>query len=99
MTRGQGLNPKFSTMVRHRGGLGTVIQTFFFCGFFLFTGDVSLRTNPPPPLEWFQLPPLVVAVLITPKGVESPGSSRIGVIGALVFFPPSEAVQEKLHSP
>jgi len=34
---------------------------------------------------------LVAAVLITPKGAESPGSGRIGVIGALVFFP-SEAV-------
>jgi len=30
-------------------------------------------------------------VLITPKGTESPGSGRIGVIGALVFLP-SEAV-------
>jgi len=54
-------------------------------------GDVSLRTGPPPPLEWIPFPPLVAAVLITPKGAESPGSSRIGVIGALVFFP-SEAV-------
>ena len=32
-------------------------------------------------------PPRVTTVLITPKGAESPGSCRIGVIGALVFFP------------
>jgi len=61
-------------------------------GFFYFTGDVSLQTGPPPPLEWLPFPPLVVAVLITSKGTESPGSGRIGVIGALVIFPPSEAV-------
>ena len=60
---------------------------------------VSLRTNLPPPLEWLPFPPLVAAVLITPKGAESPGSSRIGVIGAFGFFPPSEAVQDELHSP
>ena len=36
MTRGQGLNSRFSTMVRHRGRLGTVIQTVFSFGFFLF---------------------------------------------------------------
>ena len=66
--------------------------------FFIFTGDVSLRTNPPPPLEWMSSPPLVAAVLITTKGDESPGSSRMGVIGALVIFP-SEVVQDKLHSP
>jgi len=65
---------------------------FLFLGF-LFTWDVSLRTGPlPPPLEWLPFSILVSAVLITPKGAESPGSGRIGVIGALVFFPPSEAV-------
>jgi len=41
---------------------------------------------PPPPLEWLPFPPLVAAVLIRPKGAESPGSGRIGVIGALVIF-------------
>jgi len=46
----------------------------------------------PPPLEWLPFPPLVAAVLITPKGAESPGSGRIGVIGALVNFFPPEAV-------
>ena len=71
----------------------------FLFRFFFFTGDVSLRTNLSPPLEWLPFPPLVPAVLITPKGTESPGSSRIEVIGALVFFPPSEVVQDKLHSP
>jgi len=100
MTRGQGLNSRFSTIVRHRGRLGTVIQTVFsFGGVFFFTRDVSLRTNPPPPLEWISSPPLVVVVLITTKGDESPGSSRMGVIGVLVIFFPSETVQDKLHSP
>ena len=90
MTRGQGLNSRFSTMVCHRGRLGTVIQTVFSLGFYLFyfTGDVSLRTNPSPPLEWISSPPLVTVVLIKTKGDESPGSSRMGVIGALdIFFP------------
>ena len=59
---------------------GSLLRGFFF------TGDVSLRTNPPPPLEWISSPPLVAAVLITTKGDESPGSSRMGVIGALVIF-------------
>jgi hypothetical protein len=58
----------------------------FLLRVFFFTGDVSLRTNPPPPLEWISSPPLVAAVLITTKGDESPGSSRMGVIGALVIF-------------
>ena len=50
-------------------------------------GNVSLWTCPPPPLEWLSFPPLVAAVLITPKGAESPDSGCIGVIGVLVFFP------------
>ena len=61
-----------------------------FGGFF-FTGDVSLRTNLPPPLEWLPFPPLVAAVFITPESAESPDNGRIGVIDALFFFP-SEAV-------
>ena len=36
-------------------------------------------------LEWISSPPLVSAMLITTKGDESPGSSRMGVIGALVI--------------
>ena len=55
--------------------------------FFVFTGNVSLRTGPIPPLEWLSFPPLVAAVLITPRGAEPPGSGHTGVIGALVFFP------------
>jgi len=90
MMRGQGfkLNSRFSTMVRHRGRIGTVIQTVFSFGFFFFflTGDVSLRTNPPPPLEWISSSPLVGTMLITTKGDESPDSSRMGVISALVIF-------------
>ena len=85
MTSAQGLNSKFSTVVRHGGGLGTSTQTVFSFGFFLM-GDVSLQTGPPPPLERFSFPPLVATVLITPKGAEPSGSGRIGVIGALVFF-------------
>ena len=42
---------------------------------------------PLPLLEWISFQPLVTAVLITPKGVESPDSRRIGVIGARVIFP------------
>jgi len=64
-------------MVRHRGRLGTVIQTVFSFGCFFFTGDVSLRTYPPSPLEWISSSPLVSVVLITTKGDESPGNSRI----------------------
>ena len=64
-----------------------MIQTVFSFGFYsIFTGDVSLRTSPPPPLEWLPFPPLVAAVFIKLKGAESPGSGRIGMIGALVFF-------------
>ena len=72
---------------------------FLLRGFFFYGGCVLADQSPPPPLEWLPFPPLVAAVLITTKGAESPGSSRIGVIGALVFFSPSEAVQDKLHSP
>ena len=87
MTRGQGLNSKFSTVVRHGGDFKPCSRRFSPSGFFFFpTGDVALRTNPPPPLEWISSPPLVAAVLITTKGDESPGSSRMGVIGALVIF-------------
>jgi len=90
MTRGQGLNSKFSTVVRHGGDLGPRPRRLSPLEFF-FMGDVSLRTGPPPPLKWLPFPPLVAAVLITPKNAVSPGSGRIGVTGALVFFP-SEAV-------
>ena len=55
--------------------------------FMIFSGDVSLRTcSPPPPLESLPFPPLVPAVLITPKGAESPGSGHMGVIGVLINF-------------
>jgi len=76
-----------------KGGLGTSTQTVFSFGFFLldlFFLWGSVLADPLPRLEWTSLPPLVTAVLITPKGAESPGSCRIGVIGALVFFLPSE---------
>ena len=74
------------------GGFWDLDPDSFLLRFFFLTVDVSLRTGPPPPLEWFPFPPLVAAaVFITFKGAESPGRGRIGVIGALVFFP-SEAV-------
>jgi len=84
MTRGQGLNskPEFSTVVCHGGNLGSRSRQFSPLRFF-FTGDVSLRTGPPPPLEWLRFLPLVTARFITPRGADSPGSGRIvGVIGA-----------------
>jgi len=71
------------------GNLGPRYRRISPSDFFFFTGDVSLRTGPSPPLGWLPFPPLVDAVLITPNGSESPGSGRIGVIGALVFFCPS----------
>jgi len=48
MTRGQGINSKFSTMVRHRGRLGTVIQTVFSFGVFFFYGGCVLADQSPP---------------------------------------------------
>jgi len=95
VTRGQGLKPKFSTVACHGGNLGPRPRRFllrvFFLDFFLMRigpcGPV-----PPPLLEWTSFPPLVTAVLITPKGAESPGSRRIGVVGALVLILPSETV-------
>ena len=43
-------------------------------------------TGPPTTLEWTSSPPLVTAVLIAPKGAESPGGGCMGVTCALVFF-------------
>jgi len=56
---------------------------FFFFWIFFFTEELVLAD---PPLEWISSPPLVAVVLITNKGDESPDSSRMGVIGALVIF-------------
>ena len=73
---------------------------FSFFGFFFYREIGPGGPVPPPPPEWISSPPLVTAVLITTKGDESPGSSRMGVIGALVIiFFPSEVVQDKRHSP
>ena len=52
---------------------------------FYFTEDVSLRTGPPPPLEWLPFPPLVTVVFITPKGAESPGSGRMTMIAFITI--------------
>jgi len=76
------------------GGLGTVIQTVFSFEFF-FYGECVLADQFPPSSRVAS----ISALLIAPKGAESPGSGRIGMMGALVFFFPSEAVQHKLHSP
>jgi len=80
-------------MVRHGGtwvldlsGAGLSPSGFFWTSFLIFTGNASLRTGFPPPVEWLSFPPVVAVVLITIKGVESPGSDRVGVIGVLVFF-------------
>ena len=82
-------------MVHHGGDLGPRPRRFspsgFFLGFFSM-GIGPCGPVPPPPIEWTPFPPLVAAVLITPKGAESPGSRRIGVIGALVLILPSETV-------
>ena len=63
-----------------------------FLGFFFLMGIGPCGSVSPPPLEWTSFPPLVTAVLITPKGAELPGSRRIGGIGALVLILPSETV-------
>ena len=78
------------------GELGTATQSMssfgiFFSWIFFFWGIDPYRLVPPPPLECNSILPLVTAVLITPKG-SSPGSRRIGVIGALVLILPSETV-------
>jgi len=82
-------------MVRHAEDLGPRPRRFSPSGFFLdflFMGIVPCGPGPPPPLEWTSFPPLVTPVLITLKGAESPDSCHIGVIGALVYFLPSETV-------
>ena len=71
----------------------------FFLDFSVFLGIGPCGLVLPPPLEWNSILPLVTAVLITPKGAESPCSRRIGVIGALVFIIPCETVYDKLSSP
>ena len=68
-----------ATWDRDPDGFAILLRVFILFIFY-FYGDVSLRTNPPPPLEWISSPPLVSAVLITTKGAESPGSSRMGVM-------------------
>ena len=79
------------------GGLGTSTQSnsssgIFFYWIFFSWGIGPCGLAPPPPLECNSILPLVTAVLITPKGAEPPGSSRMGVIGALVLILPSETV-------
>ena len=59
---------------------------------FIFLGIGPCGPVPPPPLEWTSFPPLVAAVLSTPKGAESPGSRRVGVLDALLYLLPSETV-------
>ena len=82
MTRGQGLNSRFSTMVRHLGRLGTVIQTVFSFGGFLFYGKCVLADQSPPSsrVDFFSAS--------SSCGDESPDSSRMGVILRWIFFSP-----------
>jgi len=69
------------------------LRDFFFLDF-LFLGIGPCGLVPPPSLEFNSILPLVTVVLITPKGAETPGSRRIGVIGALVLILPSESRTE-----
>jgi len=67
-----------------------LIRVFLLDFFFMGIGPCGPVL--PPPLEWTSFLPLVTAMLNTPKGSESPGSRRIGVIGALVLILQSETV-------
>ena len=70
-------------------------QTIFSLGFvswIVFCMGISPCGLVPPPPQWTSFPPLFTAVLFKSEGAESPGSRRIGVIGALVLFHPSETV-------
>ena len=65
---------KFSTVVYHGGDLGPEPRRFSHSGFFV--GFFVLRVMCPcgpviPPLNRLSFPPLVAAVLITPKGAVS----------------------------
>jgi len=90
----------FKKQVKYRGslwgGLETSTQTIFSFGFFswifFLMGIGPCGLVPPPPLQWTSFPPLVTAVLIKTKGAESPGSRRVGVIGALVLILPSKTI-------
>ena len=77
-------------------GLGTSTQTVLSFGFFRIFFSIGIGPCGPvphPPIEWTSFPPLVAAVLITPQGAEPQGSCCTGVIGALVYFLPSETGQ------
>jgi len=63
------------------------IQTVFSFGFGFFYGGCVLADRSPPSSRVASISASIPAVFITPKGAESLGSGRIGVIGALVFFP------------
>ena len=87
------LGPEFSTLFERDprfGGtwdLDTISSFGIFLDFFFFYRGIGpCGSVPHPPLEWISSPPLVSAVFITTKGAESPGSSRMGGIGALVIF-------------
>ena len=64
-----------------RMGTGGLLDVIFIC---MGIGPCGLVL--PPPQEWITFPPLVTAVLITPKGAELPGSCHIWVFGTLVYF-------------
>jgi len=91
------LKLKFSTMACHGGGTWDLDQDDFLLRvFFLIFMGIGPCGLVPFPLEWTSFPPLVTALLITLIFAESPGSRRMGVIGALVLILPSETGQNFL---
>jgi len=72
-----------------------LLQVFFLDFFLMEIGPCG--PVPSPPLDCTSFPPLVTAVLITPKGAESPCSRRIGVIGALVLILLSDPRQSRTN--
>jgi len=92
-----GLQIKFSewfttekTWALDFSGAGVSPSGFFWTLFFLGRPG-PCGTGPPSPLEWIPALPLVTAVLIAPKGAEPPGSGRMGMMCALVFYFPSDS--------
>ena len=94
---GSGFKEQVWYVVRHGGTWAVDPDGFLLRGFLLdfvvfVLGNWSLRTGTPPALEGTSFPPLVTAVLITPKGAQSPDSRCIRVIGALAYFLPPETI-------
>ena len=84
---GSGFKLQVSSVVVHGGDLGPRPRRFSPSRFFFNGRCVLTDRSPPPPLEWLPFLSLISVLFITPKGVESPDSGRIRVIGVLFFFP------------